>query len=112
LTFINRLHAQLVQIKTAGPKFNGGGICYNVDFAFVRLELPALEVLREQAFAAWPKFSGDENYPIPGGEEAFDETHRENMWNPEHPYGALRLELLDFMIDYFSPENFKEKVSA
>lgn len=101
MTLLERLHAQLVNIKTHGPEFHAGGICYNVDFAFVPLESASLDALLEQAFEAWPKYSGDDAYPIPGGEEAFDQTHRDDMWNPNHPYGALRLELLDYLINYF-----------
>lgn len=54
----------------------------------------------------WPKYSGWENYPVPS--PALDETPcavfyrscmvRGGMWGKKNPYGALRWELLEFMI--------------
>lgn len=62
----------------------------------------------ESAFRSWPKFSGLPEHPIPSTDPEFSPRvfyaicSRENMWNPDHPYGALRWELVDHMIKEFS----------
>ena len=56
------------------------------------------------AFEAWPKFSGDLIYPIPcpeGGQPMRAFMGSKRMWDAEDAYGALRLELLGFMVQYF-----------
>lgn len=59
-----------------------------------------LEVL----FRKWPQFSGHPYYPVPSpfeeldAQDVYEETDSESMWNPNHPYGKLRWELVDFCI--------------
>lgn len=56
------------------------------------------------AFKAWPEFSGDKVYPVPGpGDTRPDVAYHtcKDKFNPETEYGAARLRLLDFLIQYF-----------
>lgn len=56
---------------------------------------------------AWPKYSGNPNFPVPSpieGQtpvEAFDAAvHvRGRMWSKKKPYGMMRWELLEFLIE-------------
>lgn len=53
-------------------------------------------------FSKWPEFSGDRVFPIPGYDDpaqAYVRANEHEMWSPEHPYGAARRRLLDFLID-------------
>lgn len=56
-------------------------------------------------FEKWPKFSGNEDYPIP---DPFLGCPRRVYWNMENmwvgEYGALRIELLDFLISELEKE--------
>lgn len=60
-------------------------------------------------FQLWPKFSGQDDYPIPDpdGKEApddiFNRTYSQNIqWYG--PYGDLRVELLDFLIEVLTEQ--------
>ena len=59
-------------------------------------------------FKQWPKFSGVVSYPVPGvfasSATAFASASPAQMWSPSHPYGALRRELLQFLIDELEKE--------
>jgi len=111
VTLANDVHSALLQIKKDGPPELFHGICCAVATILER-DVDSYEVVTAllPGFEAWPKYTTRPNYPIPGrtgeGEDmspsaAFIFTPDANMWNPEHPYGALRLELLDFLIEYF-----------
>lgn len=106
---IQVVHAALIQLKQALPFTAGFGICSKVkDFLPEEDKYagPLIEDILADGFFSWEKFSGNEVYPIPDPEnecpiQAFNITTREDMWNPEHPYGALRLELLDHLIQFY-----------
>lgn len=98
------LHDALVAVKNSPEKRNDRsyrGICgmlklFNVD---VYCSLDFDNLCRN-----WPKFSGNLNYPVPPanpGETAETEFwnafNLETMWQGE--YGALRMELLDYLIE-------------
>ena len=86
------------------------GICDNVflvcstnpvDFANVYSAMKFL-------FRKWPKFSGDISYPIPvpadkesenAEEEYYEAETHGYMWDKYNSYGALRYELVHFMIE-------------
>lgn len=62
--------------------------------------------LRVLCFAAWPESTGNPDYPIscegyPTPSGAFNLIAAKDFWNPEHPYGAARLRLLDHCIEWF-----------
>lgn len=62
-------------------------------------------VYTKRLMRQWPKYSGDSDYPIPdpdGIEDPsvyYSRSGSSAMWNKEHPYGALRHELLDYLIE-------------
>ena len=106
------LHEILVQIKTDGPMDHRFGICDAVRTMAKAHELDTSKVLDEvcHLFTQWPEFSGDSLYPIadPASSRnpcmAYLGNDECDMWNPNHPYGAARLRLLDFLIERTSPQ--------
>lgn len=102
-----------------------GGICRALDYLAGEYDLLWLnwEAEKRNAFAAWPKFSGNLTFPIPSPfkcdlikargdvkyaaelrfQEVCDRMDREGkfglMW--KGPYGTLRKELLAFLINWF-----------
>lgn len=83
------------------------GICENVR-RILDLELgrkAAEENLHtiEEMFPYWPNYAGDQAYPVEGsGELFFSLSARSNRWNPEDDHGALRLDLLAWLIEELS----------
>lgn len=68
------------------------GICPSVGYEH-ELELAKL-------FPRWPKYSGDYLIPIAGGVEAYTKAyHNDTMWDRNTEYGALRWELLEWLIE-------------
>lgn len=53
---------------------------------------------------SWPKYSGNKTYPIPAvGEYGSASATYANVpnslfWSSNHPYGALRLELFEYLL--------------
>ncbi len=99
----------LGDIRDAPPDYDG--ICFAVhSLSRTRTAEGEYEMLLEDAFRTWPGYSGCLAYVIPDPTGmhtpigVYEETSDEDMWNPDHPYGAKRLELLDWLIDYFTPE--------
>ena len=102
----------LEQLKQKGPCYPEYGICSNIwlgefddQCEIVRNSIKAWYNYRGLCFAEWVDYSDDYAYPIPGHmqtpQDAFNNTPTEDMWNPEHPYGAARLRLLDHCINWF-----------
>lgn len=95
----------LIKIRDEGPTNKSEGICGNV--LYYGIEYVRFVTFMDSA-EKWPKHSGRRAYPVPclhGGcpQVAFDHARNvENMWNPDHPYGALRLELLNWCIEKLS----------
>lgn len=86
----------------------GVGICGNVyeimcpDAYDAELEVAMYEFL-EEMFPRWPNFSGDGSYPVEGCSELFWSVEaKRNRWNPEDDHGALRLDLLAWLIEELS----------
>lgn len=75
------------------------GICGQPNVKAMRQE--SFELLKK-AMTEWPKYSGDRMYPVPApryphaASKAFLECA--NMWDKNAEYGALRWELLDWLI--------------
>lgn len=81
------------------------GICDNLQYKVVS-NTDSSRVLNS-AFQAWPKFSGTVMYPVPSEVTSvlhpttiFNAHKRANksMWDVNTTYGALRHELLEFII--------------
>jgi len=95
-----RYHQELLELKNSGPKDKFLGICWNA-------QIP--EDVIGALSANWPKFSGNEKYPVPSGKKdihpvgAFQNT--DDLWNKRTKYGRLRRELLDFLIEATKPED-------
>jgi len=105
MTLTQHIHAALVDLKNNPPR-SCLGICFHVDVRMGRANVRGHDSLINDAFSAWPKYSGLKAWPVPcpqgnDPEQAYSLAGKSVMWNPEHPYGALRLELLDFMIEHF-----------
>lgn len=88
-----------------GPSLHISGICGNIAELVHEMDVvPAFdEDDLHEIMAQWPKYSGDSIYPIPcpsgkSPKAAYLGAGEGEMWNPSHPYGALRLELLDWCI--------------
>lgn len=63
--------------------------------------------LRNEAFRAWPKFSGDDSFPVPSITHAYAESEYSrstDKWVGE--YGELRVELLKFMVEFYYNKTF------
>lgn len=81
------------------------GLCQDcIKFCFPHYGMQAVTDRLHILFQLWPKFSGQEDFPIPdpsGKEDPYDIFSRtysqENQWYG--PYGDLRVELLDFLIE-------------
>ena len=94
------LHEALVRLKAEGPDVLRFGICYAVDVAIgEKARFRVIKLSRE-----WPESTGNGQYPVPydlhdglNNISAFGEE--DIMWNPDHPYGAARLRLLDWLIE-------------
>ena len=57
----------------------------------------------EEITPRWPNFSGDASYPVEGSSELFWYVGaKRNRWNPEDDHGALRLDLLAWLIEELS----------
>jgi hypothetical protein len=96
------LLAELLSLKTNGPKNINVGICHNIKYS------KETEELLKSIMIQWPKYSGRVTYPVPDPENRspffpYHETH--NLWEWESKYNCLRWELLDFCIEYLSHES-------
>lgn len=98
----------LVGIKTNGPSYSLSGICWNVECHCISKfgeggfteALKGIRKIMHDVFHRFPKFSGDEVFPIPGGaNEYYKAVGNNTLWDKSSEYGQLRWELLDFMIE-------------
>lgn len=115
-----QLHEALVAVRDLATahidndKFcSGAGICYNMENYMCDSDVAAkyFEVRKEvwelmhEAFEAWPKFSGELDFPVPGEYDCWTEYNTtKDKWDLATQYGKDRMELLEFMIDYFAEE--------
>lgn len=91
----------LYALKAGDIPIRDYGICANLDEkTYVNID----DFLRP-CFETWKHFSGSHAYPVPDpysddhpAETVYSTTQEDDMWNPEHPYGSLRLDLLEHLI--------------
>ena len=91
----------LYALKAGDIPFRESGICANLE-EVVNLYVGSF---LQPCFRTWEQFSGSCFYPVPdpysakySASEAYLTAHEDDMWNPEHPYGSLRLDLLEHLI--------------
>lgn len=84
------------------------GICANVyeimclEDSNEELEVDIHKFL-ESMFLRWPNFSGYVSYPVEGSSEVFwSAVAKRHRWDPEDDHGALRLDLLAWLIEELS----------
>ena len=99
------IHKALCDLITK-PK--GFGICIMVDqqisntYGYDEIFFCCKRRIRA-LMQSWPKYSGNKTYPVPGPngvepEKAYDSIPNSLFWTSDHPYGALRLELFEYLI--------------
>ena len=66
---------------------------------------------KQLAFAQWDQYSGDAQFPVPNPDSTSDPEHAFDigirsrvMFDPDHPYGKARLDLLDHLITFYRSE--------
>lgn len=85
-----------LQVGGCAPFFQSAGICFNV-----LCQLPVDDCLDEMyaLMERWPGASDDEDFPVGGDCEYYQEVEDGTLWqNP------ARLELLDWLIDQLEGE--------
>lgn len=105
---LKRIQRGLYALKAGNIPFRDYGICVNLEEGWQLEEGGYLDVdyFLQPCFKTWRHFSGDYAYPVPSpyasdkyaASYVYYTTHKEDMWNPEHPYGSLRLDLLEHLI--------------
>ena len=113
---IRPLREKLLLVREAAQAFNRGedvpywfcpfsGICYAITELAFPCEESAIHVMTT-FWKDWPKLGECKAHPVPSWSDDYSATGayyckegKDNMWNPNHPYGAARLELLDFLIE-------------
>ena len=98
---LKRIQRGLYALKAGNIPFRDSGIFANLD-AYAGLDVG---YILQPCFRTWEHFSGIHDYPVPNpysdensASDVYITTHRDDMWNPEHPYGSLRLDLLEHLI--------------
>jgi len=86
------LHACHTLLKN-GPLQRSVGICANLGYLYARGNRTSHSLVQHYA-QNWPLYSGDEEFPIPGGEDLYFAT--EVKWEGEQ--GQLRYDLLHHLI--------------
>ena len=102
-----QIHEELVELRSAGPKEPRYGICYAVGCG-IRYNSGAICRILRELVEQWDEFSGDYVYPVPGLDGAcpvttYEDASGDEMWSPDHPYGAARLRLLEYLIERTKP---------
>ena len=100
----------LISLKENGAEDLGAGICDNVvEFLGDDYSIDSINKVFKPLFPWWDKYSGDCRYPVPSTN---DELTPKGMFNHASDYGelwideygALRMELLVFLIEQLTLE--------
>ena len=98
---LKRIQRGLYALKAGDIPLRECGICANLD---EKIYVNVDDFL-QPCFVTWKHFSGNYSYPVPSpysdensASDVYETTHMDDMWNPEHPYGSLRLDLLEHLI--------------
>ncbi len=92
----------LYALKAGDIPVRKSGICANLKEG-ANLDV---DYFLQPCFRTWEQFSGSHAFPVPSpyvsdkyaAADVYTTTHMDDMWNPEHPYGSLRLDLLEHLI--------------
>ena len=91
----------LYALKAGNIPFRGHGICASLS----KKTYVNVDNFLHPCFRTWKHFSGSYLYPVPSpysdersASDVYETTLEDDMWNPEHPYGSLRLDLLEHLI--------------
>ena len=91
------LLAALIAVRDAGGNASHG-ICCSI--ATKVRDLTSSWKILDKLIAKWPKHSGYIQYPIKGGAIAYCEAKNcAKLWDRSTEYGALRWELLEWLIE-------------
>lgn len=98
------LHAALCKIRDEGPRDPFKGLIVNIDnildkaiSSYIHLKVFCLW---HELIARWPERINGTGFPVEGSKRAYLSAEATaNRYNPEHPWGARRLRLLDWMIE-------------
>ena len=114
---IKPLREKLILVRDAAQAFNRGeavpdwfnpvgGICSavtNLTFPYDESAIRVMQIFWKDWHRVAKKY---EAFPVPSWNDDYSPTGaycstegKDNMWNPNHPFGAARLELLDFLIE-------------
>jgi len=90
----------LRKIRTDGPILKEKGLCAHIMFY-----LSGRDYLCDRLMTRWPKYSGDEAYPVPHPtmppREAYFDADADDVWDKATEYGCNRWDLLDWLILQF-----------
>jgi hypothetical protein len=91
----------LKHIKEHGPRYTGYGLCSAL--WSMQSHNYVDEARAKALMQAWPEYSGYPDYPVPSYTKSLSpraayQRIGQYTWSPDHPYGAGRLRMLDFMI--------------
>lgn len=90
----------LIRVKGGEIALLEYGICFNVKELLIKEGYYSYGGVLSDLYRRWVKFSGDISYPVPdprGGDARYAYKFTASLWEGEQ--GALRYELLDFLID-------------
>ena len=100
---LKRIQCGLYALKAGNIPIRDYGICLNLE----NLVYLDVDDFLQPCFETWKHFSGDYIFPVPSpysdnhstdAATAYRIAQEDDMWNPEHPYGSLRLDLLEHLI--------------
>lgn len=95
----------LIRVKGGEIALLEYGICFNARELLIEAGYYSYENVLSDLYSRWGKFSGDVSYPVPdprGGDAGYVYKYTTDLWSGE--YGALRYELLDFLINRLAKE--------
>ena len=104
---LKSIQCGLYALKAGNIPLRESGICANLEKGANPDEKTCLKVdsFLHPCFRTWKHFSGSYIYPVPSpysdeysASDVYETTLGDDMWNPEHPYGSLRLDLLEHLI--------------
>lgn len=98
----------LKHIRANPPVDSVSGICEAINAHVNKYTRNGMDLSNEfrGVYIQWPLYSGCMVYPVPSPSPAYTASDMylsstpHMMWSPDHPYGALRLELLDWCINF------------